>query len=174
MNLKGWVRWLLFLSSYAPLFAVLLIRTWDHEWLRFVFGCLALLPVVGTLVVIAAAGRLEPDVLERVTVRNRAMDGAAYFATYVISFVPSSDPGRGDIAALAVLLLVLGSIYVNSGLLHLNPTLSLMGWHIYDVRGTPAGGTKRESKLIISRTEIQSSADVRCVPLNSNVAVAKS
>jgi len=173
MNLRKRVRWLLFLSSYAPLFFVLLIRTWDHDWLPYLWGALVIIPVGATSVVLIAAGSLEPDTLQRVTIRDRAIDGAAYFATYVISFVPSSDPSGRDIAALAVLLVVLGSIYVNSGLIHLNPTLSLMGWHIYDVRGIPAGGTKRESKVVISRREIQASADVRFVPLSSTVVIAK-
>jgi hypothetical protein len=173
VNLRIWVRWLLFLSSYAPLFAVLLVRTWDHDWLRYAFAALIVIPVGAMLVVLGAAYKLSPDVLERVTVRDRTIDGAAYFATYVISFVPSPDPGGRDIAALVILVIVLGSIYVNSGLIHLNPTLSLLGWHVYDIRGVPMGGVKRESRVIIARHRIEALSDVKFVPLSRSVAVAK-
>lgn len=175
MNLRGWVRWLLFLCSYAPLFLILMLRTSDHSLLPWVFGALTVVPTVVTLVVLRTAKKAEAFTLQRVVAKDRAAEGASYFASYVISFVPGSDPSVRDTLSLAVLLTVLGAVYVNSSLIHLNPTLALLKWHVYDVRGFPVGveNPKRRSLIVLSQSTLEAANSLSIVHLTPSVAVAK-
>ena len=57
----------------------------------------------------------------------------SYIVTYVIPFmaVPFSDWQQG--MALSIFFVVLGILYVNSNMIHINPMLNLGRYHLYEV-----------------------------------------
>src|SRR5690606_15560219 len=80
-------------------------------------------------------------------VYSRTADVTAYVASYVIPFVPSEDPTFRDIMSLVILLFVLGTIYVNSNLVYVNPMLNVIGLGLYEVHSDGAA----HSTIAISR-----------------------
>ena len=57
----------------------------------------------------------------------------AYIATYLIPFFGVDLGTTDDIVVLGGFLLVLMIVYVNSSMLFVNPVLSLVGYHWFEV-----------------------------------------
>lgn len=67
------------------------------------------------------------------TISSRTTDVTGYIASYLIPFIPSGDLDIRDLLALALLMLMLGSIYVNSNLLYVNPMFHVLGYRLIEV-----------------------------------------
>ena len=65
-----------------------------------------------------------------VEVDYRDPDVAAYAATYLLPFVTVFTGAWQDVVSLGGFVAVLGVIYVRSRLIYVNPTLSLLGYHL--------------------------------------------
>jgi len=123
------VRLRLFISSYAPLFAILAIRFRDP---RLEVTC-ALVAVVGAaslLLLLRAAGRIQPDPHRIDTVADRGAEVAGYLATYLLPFVTVAEPSARDIAGYAFFLAVVGVVYVQSDMVQINPVLYLFRYRV--------------------------------------------
>ena len=123
----------MFLSSYAPLFALLAYanRSCTATWVTL--ASVSALSVLGLALVML--GR-RCDQGPRLAVKHsRPKDGEilAYTATYLLPFL-GLDLTRSDgIVLFSGFLTVLGLVYVNSNMLFVNPLLSLAGYHAFDV-----------------------------------------
>lgn len=129
----------LFLSSYAPLFALLALRSYDRSgtlfWLSVALAILAL-GALGVLMAMAARkSKYEVTVLR---VEHRTPDVAAYAATYLLPFLAIFDGSWRDVLALALFIGLIGVIYVSSGMVYVNPVLALIGYRLHLVRATTA------------------------------------
>lgn len=62
---------------------------------------------------------------------SKAGDALSYVVTYIIGFL-KFDPQK-DLVPLAILLIVIGVIYVHSNLLATNPMLSLAGYRTCEI-----------------------------------------
>jgi hypothetical protein len=125
-------RLLLFLSSYAPLFAVLayLNRSTPVAWIILV--AIVAVSVTGLLVVFRALANDGPQI----TVRRAApkdADVMAYVTGYLLPFLNVDLGDRDQVVAALVFLAVLGTVYVNSSMLFVNPLLSLARFHTFEV-----------------------------------------
>jgi len=129
------IRLLLFLSSYFPLaviFAVQLYLLGHAIWAAasLLAGCIGL---VGLAVYIRTSSRISPLTISVENMSRHDGEAMSYIVTYLLPFIalPSTDLASG--ISLAVFLLVLAILYINSDMLHINPMLNLMGWHLYEV-----------------------------------------
>jgi hypothetical protein len=133
------VRLQLFLSSYAPLFAILAIR-FDGTALKTVCACLAGYGVLYLMVVVWVVPRLaQPRDYPVVSVDDAAGEVAGYLATYLLPFVAVPSPSGADLAGYCIVGVVIAVIFTRSELARINPTLYLLGWRVA-VIGT--GGTR--------------------------------
>jgi hypothetical protein len=133
-------RVFLFLSSYAPLFAILAIR-FQGTVLRSVCGALA---GVGLLYLLIAVVVIKPLSQGRdynlTKVEDASGEVAGYLATYILPFVTIPSPSGADIAGYCIFAGVVAVIFVRSDLATINPTLYLMGLLVAVVE---FNGTKR-------------------------------
>ena len=134
-----YTRLLLFVSSYFPLaciFAVLYFKT--HRAFAIIVFSLGLAGVVVLLVFLKLARRFAGLQIEITDVRRLDAEAMSYLVTYVIPFValPSDSWERG--VALALFFVVLSILYVNSNMIHINPSLNVFGFHLYEIT-TPDG-----------------------------------
>jgi hypothetical protein len=152
-------RWLLFASSYSPLFALTAIRL-DAGVVRTVLYCLAAFGAGGLAVVVAAAWRILPRERSFVVVEDRGADVAGYLVTYLVPFLTVSDPTTRDVVAYALFLGLVGVVYVRSSLIGVNPLAYLFRFRLFSVRD--AGGA---SLLLMARNppDVSSLVPVRFV-----------
>lgn len=137
------VRLLLFVSSYFPLTVILGIFLLDprHPWVvaghieALVVLCVGLtgLVVLFLYFTIIAPGKTSSH-KKIIDVQRHDSDVMGYIASYIIPFVAFPLGDWQQIAALIVFLLLLLVIYVSSNMIYINPMLTILGYHLYEVK----------------------------------------
>ena len=133
---------LMFLSSYAPLLALLAIR-FDDCRLRSVCAGLAVLGFVALFALMRL--QHQPPAYQgryNLTAVRQAGEGASsYLAGYLLPFVTIGSPGVRDIVAYLGFFLVAYVVTTRTGIIQVNPTLFLAGYKIYRI--TDSAGAQR-------------------------------
>jgi len=124
------VRFLL--SSYAPLFAILVLRL-DSAQVSVGCGALAAIGLLSTISLLGGVGRLEPEPHKVDAVVDRGPEVAGYVATYLLPFVTVAEPSGRDLLAYGAFLVVSGIIYVRSSMMAVNPLLYLLGFRVVSI-----------------------------------------
>lgn len=95
-----------------------------------------------------------------------------FLATYVVPLI-SFDFGSGrQMIVLALLLIVMGVIYIKTDLFYANPSLALFGFHIYRVDGNFKTGN-REGIILICREKLKESQKVSYIKLDEKIYYVK-
>jgi hypothetical protein len=152
-------RWLLFLSSYSPLFGLTAVRLQPGTF-RTVTFAVAVLGALSLALALADARRIEPRERVVADVEDRGGDVAGYLATYLLPFLTVSSPSAKDAVAYAGFLLLVGVVYTRSSLLAVNPLLYLLGYRLSHV--TTEGGQR---VLLIYREFPARHGRIRCSSL---------
>lgn len=123
---------LLFLSSYAPLFALLAVR-FQPRWLWIPCVGLAGLGVIALVLLLRLDRRSSPGPHVLTHVQDAGGEAAAYLAGYLLPFLTVSTPTVRDVVAYIGFLLVAAIIHVRSTVAQVNPLLYLLGYHVLSV-----------------------------------------
>lgn len=181
-NLHGIAQFALFVTSYFPLFALIIIRqvSENSEFLHYYgfdwtsikvftskFGLSAILSIVSIIGLFGywkTLGNIE-EVAENgrpvkiKDVKNKNSEAIGYIATYIIPFLFQSFSGWYECVSVLFLLGIIYRIYINSSLLLINPILSFR-FSIYEIEYKD--GDKEKNGLIISRDKyLQDEADIK-------------
>lgn len=132
--LKNNIRILLFLTSYFPLFGIIMIL---HYQTIEVFYILIPVIIISSIALIKVVLDLNKVVGKPINskhkIENNGKDVLQYFLTYVIPFLALETLGWQNLAVYGIIFFIIGIIYVKSDLICLNPTLLLLGYNIYKV-----------------------------------------
>lgn len=163
-------RVLLFLSSYAPLFTILAIRAWTTNWgLSVGLGVVAGLSVATLWLFLKYASRLQGVPIKVIAVKSRDGDVMSYIVTYILPFLAIKLNDPMDTVSLGLLLIVVGVLYVNSNLIHTNPVLSLMHYHLFEIED----GDKKNTTLICKRIYVRVDSELRVISVGDYVLLEK-
>lgn len=94
---------------------------------------IAILSVLALLIFVVVVGRFNGPSLVVASARPRDAETLAYVATYLIPFLALDLTTLDDVISFVVFMTILGVISVTSHALFVNPVLSLLGYHTYDV-----------------------------------------
>lgn len=95
-----------------------------------------------------------------------------FLATYVVPLI-SFDFGSGrQMIVLALLLIVMGIIYIKTDLFYANPSLALLGFHIYRADGNFKIGD-RDGMVLISRERLSEGQKVSYIKLDDRIYYTK-
>ena len=142
----------MFLSSYFPLYILIIIQNWNKFWLFLihildadywkanivgnVFFIAMLVLIVFSILFSYHIIKLKNNCLFEIkTIRNISQDTLSYFITYVIPILAIEITNPITIIVNALIFLILGVIYIRSDSIYLNPGLILIGYHVYDIDG---------------------------------------
>jgi hypothetical protein len=162
-------RLLLFLSSYFPLsliFFVILV----HEHRKIASGILAigLGGLLWMLLYLRKAQTLGGVQIKIVEFHRRDAEAMAYIVTYIIPFFVIPFHGWKEGVALAIFFVVLGILYVNSNLIHINPMLNLFGYHLYEIIAEDGG-----VHSLLARRTIRHKESIIVVKLGDEILLEK-
>jgi hypothetical protein len=145
-------RILLFLSSYAPLFAILTLLT-HKDFGRWSFGFvgLGIFAVLILILYLTVAKRLTSYTITADTVGSRNSDSMSYIASYLIPFLGLPWHEWRNAVSMGVFFLMLGVVYVNTNMIYINPMLNLLLFHIYEVESDGSSYTVLSRKHHIFR-----------------------
>lgn len=158
---------LLFLSSYAPLFALLAIR-FEQEWLWISCVVLAALGVVSLWLLLHLDARSSPGPHVLATASDAGGEAASYLATYLLPFLTVSTPTPRDVAAYVGFLAIAAVIFLRSSIAQVNPLLYLFGYRVLaitDSRGLQA--------FLITRQAVQPGVPVLATRFRDDVLVRR-
>jgi len=129
------IRCMLFLSSYFPLALIFFFLFVEQQpvWaiVVLIIGLLGFITLV--LYFFQFAPKLS-SIQGRITgLQRHDGDVMGYIASYLIPFVAIPFGGWQQGVALLIFVIVLGIVYVNSNMIHINPMLNLLGYHVYEV-----------------------------------------
>jgi hypothetical protein len=150
--LSIFTRILLFISSYFPLLIIITLQNWKA------YGVWSLIPAsIGAISLLGLATFLHfvsttsPRVQQVVQVQRKDAEVMAYIVSYVFPFLGLNFEDPMNVISLGIFFAILGIIYINSNMIHINPTLNIFGYHIYEIE-TPSESTQtvisRKGRLI--------------------------
>jgi len=95
-----------------------------------------------------------------------------FLATYVIPLI-SFDFGSGrHMIVLGLLLVIMGAIYIKTDLFYANPSLALLGFHIYKADGDFKTG-ERSGIILVSRGRVEAGQRVAYIKLDERIYYVK-
>lgn len=162
------VRFLLFLSSYFPLFLIFcFLHLGKNLWVALSFLCLGLLGLFGLLSFFNfMREKVQPENIKLITVKSREDESMGYIVSYIIPFLSISTSQWQQQMALAIFFLMIAILYVNSNMIHINPMLSLFKYRIYEI--TLSSGTPH---TLISRQRLIANQTIVVVKIGDNIFV---
>ncbi|QRM34787.1 hypothetical protein [Microvirga sp. VF16] len=162
-------RIILFLSSYIPLwiiFAVMTLR--ERPYLGSIFIGLAILSLLGTLLYMRLVQRLQGIGMRIGIIRRKDSDTMSYIASYVIPFAATAFNDIEQVVSLVIFLVVLCVVYVNTGMIHINPLLSILGYNLYEVEDDQGN-----SYFLMSKRRLRRGDDVTAIDVAESIFVEK-
>jgi hypothetical protein len=129
-----YVRIVLFLSSYAPLLALFGVRRRHCVPELIALEATAVVSVLVLWLFVRMQRGYADTSIKIESWDTKDADTLGYIATYLIPLLSLNLGNFDDVLALGVFAVVLGVVYCNSSLIYTNPMLSLMGYHLFEVK----------------------------------------
>lgn len=165
--LRDHIKWILFLSSYIPLFAIIMIRNYTETNLLIVLGALTAFALIILAIVIWRSNKQSGDPMKVEKIENVNRIGLEYFVTYIIPFLAIDFLKLTDIISILILFGIMGFIYTRSDLVYMNPVLNLAKFNVYKVIA------KGEEYVIITRKPRNLVNTEEVIELGDNVLLGK-
>lgn len=160
LRLRPWASLLLFVSSYAPLLLILVIKDIDpaaHLALRHPIASAALLliAVVSSAAVILATAQVQSGLRVTITrAANKSGDMFGYSIPYVLSFLKIDLGDWQTIASLVIYLIMLFVISYRTQTVFANPILALRGYMLVDCT-FKRGASAETQASVLTRSPIR-------------------
>lgn len=195
-RLYGIAEFVLFTTSYIPLFVLLVFKQISENVAYFNWGGLnkdsfelffdkfgfsffliviSFFSLVGSKLLFSNFEKNinNGNVVILTDVRNRNSESIGYIATYIIPFIFQSFNTWYEIFAFIFLMIIIYRIYVNSNLLLINPILSFK-YSIFEIEYEEQNGKRRSGLIIIKDKHIIEDAIVNIYPIGYKLFFAKS
>lgn len=163
-------RIIMYLSAFLPMFWLVLIKDYAtifkdavtgkgkfddllNTQLFIVLGIVILISVCSAIL-ISGNKNLSNDLVIATKVTNRTAEYyLGYFSLFVLELIAFSFTDIVDIVVMAILLSLLGIVYIKNGLFFINPTLNIFRSFIFDVEFSD--GNKIRTKILICKEIIK-------------------
>jgi hypothetical protein len=103
-------------------------------------------------------------------IQKKDTEVIAYIFTYIFPFLQLNFGDLVNLLSLGIFFIILGIIYVNSSMICVNPTLNLLGYHLYEIE-TPEGYSHT---LLARKKRIIKNTDLEVVIIGDDLMVVKS
>jgi hypothetical protein len=157
-------------SAFAPVVALLAVLRFNElgrvSWL-ILAACLT--AIVLLVLVLRSLAVIQARSVESTSVRRADERVLAFTSSYLVPVVVALFGGSGTptIVATSALVAILALIYVRAGLYHLNPTLAVLGFRLYEVTAVNGAVTM----LLTRSRHIAQHGLVECRYLGEDVAI---
>lgn len=166
--LRNYVKFLMFLSSYFPLFGIIIVRNYQHTDLIIVLSTIMVIVTFALVFTFWRIRKVSGTYLKVDKVEDVGKSSVEYFLTYVIPFFTIDFLKLTDLLSFLIVFSVIGVIYIKSDLIHMNPTLNLFGFNIYKIKSDD------KDLVVISRKKKNQLFTEEVIPIGDNVLVGRS
>ncbi|OAB46788.1 anti-phage protein KwaA [Paenibacillus antarcticus] len=105
-------------------------------------------------------------------VQNGNFEHLTFLTTYIVPLISFNLSETRNILILLLLLIAIGAICIKTQMFYANPTLALLGFHIYIISGTFRTG-ERHGIIVISRDRINAGSRVKYRRLDEKIYFAR-
>lgn len=162
---SGVVRGRLFVSSYAPLFAILAARTCpgigdpnEHLWPFVTALVLALLGIGDGLWLLRASTHRGAVQVVLHDIQEQGAAVAGYLPAYLLPFIASTPRSTGLWVGYGIYFIVLFTVFLASDFALVNPTLYLFGRRVVrasiDREPSHAGGARYQEEALVEAAHL--------------------
>lgn len=100
--------------------------------------------------------------------KNINFEHLTFLTTYIIPLICLNFNNIRYIFTLFILLIIIGIIYIQTNMFYANPSLALLGYHIYEVNAKFRTGIK-ESIVVISRRKLDKGDKISYIKLDKKI-----
>jgi hypothetical protein len=115
-----------------------------------------------------ARNKINPEKLDVRSAQQRDAEILSYIVTYLIPFMADFSKPPIELVALGIFFVVIGFLYVNSNMIHINPMLNLQGFHLFEVE--LADGT---SHAVLTKKRLRSGTTIQAVIIGEHIYLSK-
>jgi hypothetical protein len=162
------VRFILFLCSYLPLFAILFVLLGgDQPVLAWIFLGVGLLGLALTYLFFKLVAFKRSPIRGDITSRHaRGSEIMGYIASYIVPFVTFSLGNERQVIALIIFISILGIVYVFSDdMVRINPMFNLFGYRLYEVTSEQG----KDSFALITRRRVKCGDRVLLIKVDNGI-----
>jgi hypothetical protein len=160
--------WMWFFSSYGPLWIMLGLRFTDtvDRICLIAFGVASIAYVA---FIVSRSAEERPSNTTLTITGDAGADVSGYLASYLLPFLTVATPGLTDVIAYVIFVLVVGLVYVRSGLMQINPTVYFMGRRV--LRATVPVRDSTKEVFVISRRDLRVATTVQAERFSERVYI---
>ena len=149
---------ILFLSSYLPLWLIFVVQflARNNSVGAVITGGFVALCLFGLLGYINKVKTINPISLKIEGLNRRDGEAISYIVSYLLPFIALPSSNIGDLISIGIFIVVLAVLYINSDMIHINPVLNLIGWHIYEF-----GKDNGQICIVISKQKIRVNQEIQ-------------
>jgi len=167
------IRGVLFFCSYFPLTLIICVLQYD-QWPWWVIALIGGVFGFGSLAFTAFyfwwMRRTAYAEQKKVTDFSRHdAEVMSYIASYIIPLVTFPLGYVKQIVTLIIFVVVLLVIYVHSNMIYINPVLSVVGYHLYEIEVEHS----QRTHYYIARKSLERNREIRFVPLSNDIYLEK-
>jgi len=160
LRLRPWVSLLLFLSAYAPLLLILVIKDYDPNQLSLLprhpvlCAVLMLLAVSSCIAVLRSVQDVQSGLTVEITkASNKSGEMFGYTIPYMLSFLRVDLGDWQTLISLFIFLAMLFVVAYRTQTVFVNPVLALAGYMLIDC--TFKRGSSETQALVITRAPLK-------------------
>ncbi len=164
-------KWILFLSSYIPLYILLIIKDVVYRIELYGLGrlkrfyiinsvndimivILFLITILSFIYLLKMIKGVKGNtyILVQEIKDETSSNFLNYISVYLLSCIGLSIGTFTDIVTLLIVMMIIGFIYVRSNMIYINPILNVLSYNIYSFKGIAKGTDEEiETTLIAKR-----------------------
>ena len=107
-----------------------------------------------------------------IQLENIEYEHLSFLTTYIIPLICFSFDNMRYVYIFIILLVVIGMIYIRTDLFYANPTLAILGFRIYKIKGL-FRNSERENIILITREELFLDDYVKYIKVDNRIYYAK-
>ena len=96
-----------------------------------------------------------------------------FLATYIVPLICFDLESTRYLIILVLLLVSMGMIYIKTDLFYANPSLALLGFHIYKVDGNFKVNRQKQGIILLSRSRLTQNQKVKYIKLDDRIFYVK-
>ncbi|MBT9100504.1 hypothetical protein KFZ76_22655 [Methylovulum psychrotolerans] len=159
LRLRPWASFLLFLSAYAPLMIILVVKDYDPAQFSWMprnpvrSFTLLLIAFVSSIAILRSMREIKGGLTVQVTkASNKSGDMFGYTVPYMLSFLRVDLGDWQTIASLSIFLAILFIMAYRTQTVFVNPILALAGYMLIDC--TFKRGDREIQAMVVTRSPI--------------------
>lgn len=164
--LSKFIKLILFLSSYSPVFFIFTIQNpFKETYVRWILFGIGILSILALFFVLKNTNSNSGHFAKVNEINSKDGEAMSYIVTYLVPFLGLNFSDIKTTGSLLILFGVLAILYVNSNLIYTNPILNLFSYHIYEIQID----NSKTIMLITKKNQIMINETIEIKQLDNNI-----